>query len=83
MKGTVEWYNNVEGWGVIDADDCEREVHVDFDEIDCGGFPTLDAGERVEFEVDETGDGLVARNVVRIGDPRGDSRNGGVSGRAS
>lgn len=62
--GTVKWFNNAKGYGFI-AREGEVDVFVHHSAIMMDGFRTLNAGDRVSFEVVEGPKGLQARNVTR------------------
>ena len=64
QTGTVKWFNADKGFGFIMWDGCE-DVFVHYSEIAGRGYRSLDAGERVEFGVEEGRKGLQATNVVR------------------
>lgn len=50
MVGTVKWFNGAKGYGFILQDNGE-DVFVHYSAIQSDGFRTLQAGERVEFEL--------------------------------
>lgn len=60
--GTVKWFNDVKGYGFIERTD-GPDVYVHHSEIRMAGYRTLRPGSRVEFELDEGPDGLLARRV--------------------
>lgn len=63
-EGIVKWFNNAKGFGFITREG-EADVFVHHTAIQAEGFRTLEAGERVTFDVVEGPKGLQARNVVR------------------
>ena len=63
-KGTVKWFNDAKGYGFIQQSGGD-DIFVHFSAIIGEGFRTLQEGEEVEFEVNETDRGLQAANVVR------------------
>lgn len=63
-RGTVKWFNDSKGYGFIEQPDGD-DVFVHFSAILADGFRTLSEGDRVEFEVQETDNGLQAANVTR------------------
>ena len=64
MKGTVKWFNEPKGYGIIKSPKGD-EVFVHFSAIQAQGFRTLTEGEEVEFEVKESERGVQAANVIR------------------
>jgi len=65
MEGTVKWFNETKGYGFITADD-GVDVFVHHTAIAMEGFRTLEANERVKFEIKEGPKGPQAESVVRI-----------------
>ncbi|MFW6119623.1 MAG: cold-shock protein [Petrotogales bacterium] len=62
MTGTVKWFNNKKGYGFITKDDGE-DVFVHYSAIDMEGFKTLEEGQRVEFEIEQSEKGPQAVQV--------------------
>ena len=65
MEGTVKWFNDAKGFGFITADD-GVDVFVHHTAIVADGFRTLEANERVRFEINQGPKGPQAANVVRL-----------------
>jgi cold shock CspA family protein len=65
-QGTVKTYDSLTKTGTLVADDGTTEYRVDPEAIESGMFRFLRPGQRVTFELVETDDGPVARNL-RIG----------------
>lgn len=63
-QGTVKWFNDAKGFGFISQEGGE-DVFVHFSAIQGDGFKTLQEGEKVEFEVQQTPKGLQAANVQK------------------
>ena len=61
-KGKVKWFNPAKGFGFIEREN-GPDVFVHFQNIEMDGFKTLEEGEKVEFEVEETKQGEAARHV--------------------
>jgi CspA family cold shock protein len=62
--GVVKWFNDKKGYGFITQED-GQDLFVHFSYIDMPGFKTLNEGDRVIFEVEETDRGPQAKNVKR------------------
>ena len=63
--GTVKWFNAEKGFGFI-AQAEGADVFVHYKAIQMTGFKSLEAGQDVEFEVQETEKGLQASNVIPV-----------------
>ena len=65
--GTVKWYNESKGFGFISRDSGkDLFVHVIALENTGNSRPTLNEGDAVEFNVEESAKGPQATNVVRM-----------------
>ena len=66
-RGKVKWFNDLKGYGFITTDDMDSQnLYVHHSEIRKNGYKTLRAGEKVEFEVTESPEGLRATNVILV-----------------
>lgn len=63
-KGRVKWFNENKGYGYIKCDKV-ADVYVHFSKIEGEGFRTLEAGQDVEFEIEESEKGPQAVIVLR------------------
>ncbi len=61
-KGTVKWFNAAKGFGFISREGGD-DVFVHFKAIQSDGYKTLNEGDKVEFELEETPKGLSAAKV--------------------
>jgi CspA family cold shock protein len=64
-SGTVKWFNAEKGFGFI-AQSEGADVFVHYKAIQMQGFKSLDAGQDVEFDLEQTEKGLQASNVKPI-----------------
>ena len=65
LKGTVKWFNESKGFGLITPADGSKDVFVHFSAIMTDGFKTLAEGQQVEFEVQDGPKGPAAANVTK------------------
>ncbi len=63
--GTVKWFNSSKGYGFL-AQEGGDDVFVHYSAINMEGYRTLDAGQQVEFSVEEGPKGLQAVNVIPL-----------------
>jgi len=76
QSGRVKWFSSEKGYGFIERDG-DEDVFVHHSQISMEGFRTLDAGERVEFDVVSGDRGPKAQNVNRV-----EAGAGGAAGAA-
>ena len=62
--GTVKWFNAEKGFGFIQQEE-GNDVFVHFSAIEGEGFKSLEEGQAVNFEVEESDRGPQATNVVK------------------
>ena len=65
IKGKVKWFNNQKGYGFITSESGD-DVFVHHSAIQGEGFKSLDEGQEVEFEVQDSPKGKQAINVTKI-----------------
>ncbi len=61
--GTVKWFDDEKGFGFIEQEFGE-DVFVHYSEIQEEGYKSLEEDQEVEFELEETDQGLSATNVI-------------------
>jgi CspA family cold shock protein len=62
--GKVKWFNDQKGFGFIASED-NRDVFVHHTVIEGDGYKTLEDGETVEYEAEDSAKGLKALKVKR------------------
>jgi len=67
-EGNVKWFNEKKGYGFIQQED-GRDLFVHFSSITMSGFKTLNEGDRVAFEVEETDRGPRRRTFASSESP--------------
>ncbi len=63
-KGTVKWFSKEKGYGFIEQED-GQDVFVHFSSITMPGFKALAEGDKVNFDIENSDRGLVAKNVTK------------------
>ena len=63
-NGTVKWFNSEKGFGFIERED-GSDVFVHFSAIQGDGFKTLEEGQAVTFDVEDSDRGPQAVNVEK------------------
>lgn len=63
--GTVKWFNNEKGFGLITVDGGD-DVFVHFSAIQGDGFKSLEEGQEVEFTIVEGARGPQAAEVTKL-----------------
>ena len=61
--GKVKWFNAEKGFGFITSEE-GKDIFVHFSAIQADGYKTLEEGQIVEFEINETDRGPQAQNVT-------------------
>lgn len=63
--GRVKWFNGTKGYGFITRED-GSDIFVHYTGIEGEGFRSLEEGQRVEFEIEETARGPQAVHVIPL-----------------
>lgn len=63
FTGKVEWFNQKKGYGFIAGSD-GKNVFVHYSNILADGYKTLEAGQSVSYDVEQTGKGPKAINIM-------------------
>ena len=64
MKGTVKWYDRVKGYGFLQTED-DKDIFIHRSGLEVPNTE-LEAGQEVEFEVEQREKGPVAIKVKRV-----------------
>ena len=65
-EGTVKWFDDKKGYGFIEPEDAGEDIFVHYSAVTMEGFKTLQEGQRVSFDVEQSDKGLKAANVVAL-----------------
>jgi CspA family cold shock protein len=65
MEGRVKWFNEKKGHGFVETEN-DGDIFVHYSGIeDTGGFRSLQEGEKVDFEIEQTQRGPQAVQVKK------------------
>ena len=66
--GTVKWFDDYKGFGFITPDEGDKDIFAHYSEIegDEGERKTIVENEKVEFDVEDSDKGLIAKNIRKI-----------------
>ncbi len=65
VNGIVKWFNDKKGVGYISQENGD-DVFVHHSSIQCQGFKTLFAGDKVEFKIEERQNGSRAVKIIKV-----------------
>jgi CspA family cold shock protein len=65
MTGVVKWFDADKGYGFISTEE-GKDVFVHFSAIQTEGYKSLEEGDKVEFDVQDSDRGETAANVVKL-----------------
>ncbi len=51
-QGTVKFFNAMKGFGFISRDDGQADAFVHISAVERAGMPTINEGDRLEFEIE-------------------------------
>jgi len=64
-EGTVKWFSNKKGYGFIEQEG-DKDLFVHHSAINMTGFKSLEKGDKVSFDVEESDRGPEAKNVTKL-----------------
>ncbi|MGE4342508.1 MAG: cold-shock protein [Bacilli bacterium] len=65
MKGTIKMFNKEKGFGFIHAED-GNDVFFHYSSLVMDGFKTVEQGEAVSFDLEQSDRGLRAANIKKL-----------------
>lgn len=63
-QGTVKWFNSEKGYGFITPDEGGGDVFVHHTAINSTGYRSLEEGQKVSFEIEQSDKGPQATGVT-------------------
>ena len=66
MQGTVKWFNSDKGYGFIQVEGDHKDVFVHYSDIAIEGYKSLEEGQKVEFDTEESDRGIKAKDVKLV-----------------
>ncbi len=66
MRSKVKWFDEKKGYGFIENISGNEDIFVHFQAIDLKGYRNLIKDQVVDFDVEETTKGPIARNVKPV-----------------
>jgi CspA family cold shock protein len=66
QKGKVKWFNKKKGIGFIVPESNSQEVFVHYTNIVGEGYKNLEQDDVVEFDLEDTDKGPLAKNIKKI-----------------
>jgi len=64
-EGIVKWFSIKKGYGFIEQEG-DKDLFVHHSAINMTGFKSLEKGDRVSFDVEESDRGPEAKNVTKL-----------------
>ncbi|MDD5301078.1 MAG: cold-shock protein [Gallionella sp.] len=64
--GTVKWFNDVMGFGIIAPDNGSEDLFAHFYTIDLKGLKHIKEGQKVSYEVAQGPKGKQASNIQKV-----------------
>jgi cold shock CspA family protein len=66
QTGTVKWFNDAKGFGLLTPDDGGEDLFAHFSEVQVQGFKSRQEQEKVSFEVHQGPKGKLAANITPL-----------------
>ena len=64
--GTVKWFNDDKGFGIITPDDQSKDLFVHHSSVQGSGFKSLAEGAKVSYDAEQGPKGPAATNVSTL-----------------
>lgn len=66
LSGTVKFFNDTQGFGLISLDADSGEIFVDISALERAGIERLSHGQRVRFEIEVDRHGRAAVRTIQV-----------------
>lgn len=64
--GTVKWFNGTKGYGFIQPENGGNDVFVHISAVERAGLPSLNEGDRVEYEIVQGQNGKSSAEQLKL-----------------
>ena len=68
LNGKVKWFSGARGYGFIERKDEEKDIFVHFSAVKKSGLKSLEEGEQLTFEIENSDKGPSAINLQKVTD---------------
>ena len=65
-RGTVKWFSNEKGYGFVEPEEGGEDLFIHYSDIEGTGYKSLEEGDEVEYEVEDSPKGPRAVNVLPV-----------------
>ena len=64
--GIVKWFNTQKGYGFIEPNEGGRDVFVHISAVERAGMSTLQDGQKIQYEMEESRNGKMAAGSLTV-----------------
>jgi CspA family cold shock protein len=75
QSGVVKWYSYKKGYGFITSKECKSDILVHFSALEAANIRNLRPGDKLTFEISETGSGIQVKRLLTFEDANYNPQN--------